>query len=129
MAARARLKHLNMGTWIYIHIYIYIYIILYIIYRQVYLHMQLQIFLQIHPVPLHPVEYFHLHLKWRMAMTIYLYIYIYTSGTCARARSQILIGNVLSTMIVRAGGVGRTEGGRDGGREEWSIEGLRALAT
>ena len=48
----------------------------------------------------------------------YVHIYIHTSGTCAQARSQILISNMVSTTILPAGGrVGRRDGRRDGGRD------------
>ena len=51
--------------------------------------------------------------------------YIYTNGTCAQARSHILINNMLSTIILpargradgRTEGGGRTDGRREGGRD------------
>ena len=51
-----------------------------------------------------------------MHISTYIHICIYTSGTCAQARSQILISNILSTNILPAG-TGRTDGGTDRGTD------------
>ena len=61
-----------------------------------------------------------LHIYIHIYICICIHICIYTSGTCAQARSQILIDqcNVLSTTMLSAwGGVGRTDGRTDGGSD------------